>query len=84
MSLERLRASLATTVRREDVRSLHSFRKDYPECEPLPLYRGHDRLLVDGGRCLPTDEFLVGLRPPRPVWGGCAGLPCPSLVTLRP
>lgn len=55
----------AATVRREDVRSLRTFRADYPECEPLLIYRGHDRLLVDGVRCLPVNEFLAGLRPGR-------------------
>lgn len=57
----------AATVRREDVRSLRTFREDYPECQPILVYRGHDRLLVDGVRCLPVDEFLVGLRPGRGV-----------------
>jgi predicted AAA+ superfamily ATPase len=57
----------AATVRREDVRSLRALREDYPECEPLLIHRGHDRLLVDGVRCLPAHEFLVGLRPGRGV-----------------
>jgi uncharacterized protein len=53
----------AATVRREDVRALRAFRDDYPECEPLLLYRGADRLVVNGVRCMPVHEFLVGLRP---------------------
>lgn len=57
----------AATVRREDTRSLRAFREDYPECEPLLVYRGNDRLLVDGVRCLPGDEFLAGLRPGRGI-----------------
>ncbi len=52
-------------VRPEDLRGLRSFRDDYPECEPLLLYRGEDRLLVEGIRCLPVGEFLRALTPGR-------------------
>jgi predicted AAA+ superfamily ATPase len=52
-----------------DLRSLQTFRKDYPRCTPLLLYRGRDRLLVDGILCMPCEEFLLGLRPD-------ATLPC--------
>lgn len=52
-------------VRPQDVRALRGFVDDYPECEPLLLYRGADRLVVDGVRCLPVDEFLADLRPDR-------------------
>jgi predicted AAA+ superfamily ATPase len=50
-------------VRSADVRALVSFREDYPECEPLLLYRGEERLVVGGVRCVPIAEFLRGLRP---------------------
>ncbi len=53
------------TLRREDVRSLKALREDYPECEPLLAYRGSDRLVVDGVRCLPVQELLSGIRPGR-------------------
>jgi predicted AAA+ superfamily ATPase len=53
----------AATVRREDVRSLRALREDYPECQPILTYRGNDRLVVDGVRCLPVQEFLAGIRP---------------------
>jgi predicted AAA+ superfamily ATPase len=49
----------------EDLRALKAFRQDYPECEALLLYRGEDRLLVDGIRCLPVEAFLRELRPGR-------------------
>ena len=55
----------AATVRREDVRSVKAFREDYPECEPLLVYRGANRLSVDGVRCVPARDFLVGMRPGR-------------------
>jgi len=50
-------------VRREDVRSLRTFIKDYPACEPLLLHRGSERLLIDGVKCAPAAEFLSALRP---------------------
>jgi predicted AAA+ superfamily ATPase len=53
----------AGAVRRSDVRSLRAFREDYPECQPLLLYRGNDRLEIEGVRCWPADEFLRRLRP---------------------
>ena len=56
----------SASARREDVRALRSFRDDYPECEPFLVYRGRDRLVVDGVLCIPAEEFLVNLRP------GCA------------
>ena len=52
-------------VRRGDLRSLRAFREDYPECEPVFLYRGADRLRIDGIACIPVDEFLRALEPSR-------------------
>ena len=52
-------------VRPEDLRSLKTFREDYPECEPMFLYRGTDRLRIDGIVCVPVDEFLCALEPSR-------------------
>jgi predicted AAA+ superfamily ATPase len=49
----------------EDLRSLRAFRQDYPECQAMLLYRGEDRPLVDGIRCLPVEGFLRDLRPDR-------------------
>ena len=51
----------SAAVRREDVSSLRTFTQDFPACQPLMLYRGNDRLLIDGVRCLPVAEFLTGL-----------------------
>jgi predicted AAA+ superfamily ATPase len=53
----------AARVRPEDLRALRGFAAEYPECEPVFLYRGTDRLLVDGIRCLPVEEFLAQLHP---------------------
>jgi predicted AAA+ superfamily ATPase len=52
-------------ARPADVQPLASFIRDYPEAEPVLLYRGTDRLLVGGIRCIPADEFLRELRPGR-------------------
>lgn len=52
-------------VRPEDLRSLKTFRQDYPECEPMFLYRGTDRLRIDGIACVPVTEFLRALEPSR-------------------
>ncbi|MFV2073965.1 MAG: ATP-binding protein [Thermoanaerobaculales bacterium] len=53
------------TVRSNDVRALRSFRDDYPECEAIFVYRGEERLLIDGILCVPGDEFLRSMRPER-------------------
>ena len=58
------------TVRREDVRSLRAFVADWPECEPLMLYRGTDRVLIDGIRGIPVVEFLAQLEPRRGLTAG--------------
>ena len=55
----------AAAVRSRDLRSLRSFRDDYPECEPIFVYRGEERLLIDGVLCVPGDEFLKGMKPER-------------------
>lgn len=48
-----------------DVRPLTSFRADYPEAELVLLYRGTERLEIDGVTCLPCEEFLRALHPAR-------------------
>lgn len=56
------------TVRRSDLRALRSFGEDYPECAPILLYRGADRLRMDDILCLPVDEFLRQVIPDQPLW----------------
>lgn len=55
-------------VRPEDLRALKSFRTDYPEATTRLLYRGDERLLVDGISCLPCEEFLRRLVPGQGLW----------------
>jgi predicted AAA+ superfamily ATPase len=52
-----------TRVRPEDLGGVRSFAADYPECEPLLLYRGRERLKIERIQCLPVDEFLRDLNP---------------------
>jgi hypothetical protein len=53
------------TVRSRDLRALKAFRDDYPECEPVLVYRGNRRLIIDGILCVPGDEFLRNMKPAR-------------------
>jgi predicted AAA+ superfamily ATPase len=53
----------AARVRPGDLRGLRAFSEDYPEARPILLYRGADRLRVDGVLCLPVESFLRALRP---------------------
>jgi predicted AAA+ superfamily ATPase len=53
----------SASVRSEDVRPLRTFKDDYPDCEPLLVYRGDKRLAVQGIRCVPVEDFLQQLRP---------------------
>jgi hypothetical protein len=52
-------------VHRPDLRHLKSFLSDYPECRPLTLHRGADRLRIDGIPCVPCEAFLRSLHPDR-------------------
>lgn len=50
-------------VHRKDLRGLKTFLNDYPESRVVLLYRGKERLLVDGILCLPCGDFLKDLNP---------------------
>jgi predicted AAA+ superfamily ATPase len=50
-------------VRPDDVRGLRTFVTEYPECRPMLLYRGRERLEVHGIPCWPVEDFLTRLRP---------------------
>ncbi len=55
----------AGKVHSGDLRALRAFREDYPEAETALLYRGQERLRIDGIWCLPVREFLHGIVPDR-------------------
>jgi predicted AAA+ superfamily ATPase len=50
-------------VRSQDLHALQSFVSDYPECQPVLLYRGTERLRIDGIWCVPGEEFLRQMHP---------------------
>jgi predicted AAA+ superfamily ATPase len=50
-------------VHPKSLRSLKTFRKDYPEADAILVYRGEDKLVIDGILCCPAEEFLLGLTP---------------------
>ena len=52
-------------IRPEDLRGLRSFQQEYPRSKAFLLYRGKDRLVIEGIVCASTEDFLTKLRPDR-------------------
>ena len=50
-------------IRDPDLRHLKTFLTDYPMAAGFFLYRGREKLLVDGILCLPCDDFLAQIGP---------------------
>jgi len=50
-------------LRPEDLRSLTSFRLDYPQSKTILLYRGNEKLLKNEVLCFPCEDFLKELTP---------------------
>ncbi|MDD5761113.1 MAG: ATP-binding protein [bacterium] len=50
------------TVHSADLRGLKTFGEDYPQAERVLVYRGKERLMVDGIRVVPCREFLLELK----------------------
>jgi len=55
----------ARRVHSSDLRALRAFRTDYPEADGVLLYRGTERLRIDGIWCLPVADFLREMLPGR-------------------
>jgi len=53
----------SSSVRARDLRPLKAFGEDYPEASLRLIYRGTDRLEIDGILCLPCDEYLKKIIP---------------------
>ena len=53
----------ASRVHASDLRPLRAFREDYPEADAALLYRGRERLRIDGIWCLPVEDFLRRMAP---------------------
>jgi uncharacterized protein len=62
-----LKVKNARRVHPGDLRGLLSFREDYPGATTALLYRGTERLVVNGVLCIPIEEHLRNLRPGRPL-----------------
>lgn len=54
-------------IRPEHLRGLKAFTQDYPIAKAALLYRGPDRLLIDGIPCLPCSSFLSAMAPNQPL-----------------
>lgn len=63
---EAIEVKITPRVRPQDLRGLRAFGEDYPEAGLTLLYRGKDRLLLDGVLCLPVADFLKKLTPETP------------------
>jgi uncharacterized protein len=48
-------------IRPEDLRGIKAFMSDYPEAEPVFLYRGKERIVTDGILCVNVEEYLMAL-----------------------
>jgi predicted AAA+ superfamily ATPase len=53
----------AKQIHPKSLRSLKTFRSDYPEASTVLLYRGAEKIMVDGILCWPVDDFLLQLTP---------------------
>jgi predicted AAA+ superfamily ATPase len=56
------------TVHPADLNPLNAFVEDYPEAQPILLYRGKDTLLLKNCLCLPVESFLTQLMPNSPIY----------------
>jgi len=50
-------------IQKNELRALKTFCIDYPECKPIFIYRGNEKLLIDNILCIPCDEFLRSIKP---------------------
>jgi predicted AAA+ superfamily ATPase len=58
----------ASKVYPTDTKPLEAFLEDYPEAKGILLYRGKERLIQKNILCCPVDEFLVSIKPDKPLW----------------
>jgi len=49
------------------LKGLVAFKEDYPEAQVCFLYRGKERLKIKNILCLPCEEFLMNLKPDKPI-----------------
>ena len=53
----------AKQIHPNSLKSLKTFLSDYSEASAMLLYRGTEKLMVDGILCWPVDDFLLQLKP---------------------
>jgi hypothetical protein len=53
----------AKQIHPKSLKSLKAFLSDYSEASVMLLYRGTEKLMVDGILCWPVDDFLIQLNP---------------------
>lgn len=63
-----IEVKMASRVKSEHLRGLKAFKADYPQCTPLLLYMGSERLRIDDIDCIGCTEFLKGLVPGKAFW----------------
>jgi predicted AAA+ superfamily ATPase len=56
-----------SSIHSKDLRGLQEFKKDYPDCNPLLLYGGQERILLNDIVCIPLSQFLIELTPNMPL-----------------
>ncbi len=49
------------------LKGLVAFKEDYPEAQACLLYRGKERLKIKNILCMPCEEFLMNLKPDKPI-----------------
>lgn len=59
----------STKISSQDLKGLLHFTEDYPECTPILLYRGKEKIKEKGILCIPCEEFLKQLVPNETVFG---------------
>lgn len=52
-----------TVVHPKDLRGLQLFKEDYPQCQPIFLYRGKEKYWENKILCLPIEQFLMSIDP---------------------
>jgi len=57
----------ANTITTQDLKSLGTFKKDYPESFAILLYGGTAQILVQNILCIPIQDFLLNLKPGKPL-----------------
>ncbi len=62
-----LEVKRSAKINNKDLKSLKSFKEDYPEATTGLLYLGKEKLSINGIPCIPCDQFLQQLHPKSPI-----------------